>query len=166
MTQISKFILLMIRNFLTLRTSSFEAIFIAFCIVPKSGVNTALAAAAQQEATIVDNKALVASATHQALLIPGFDNGPGQNGLVAAAMAASSTGSSAVRPPWAESPRTSTTPQMLDFHPHPQASHFSTFLGRLFAGGKRGCAGHAHCHGHRPQRQPAPGGSSTGGQRK
>ena len=39
MTQISKFLLLMVQNFLTLRTFSFEAIFIAFCIVPKSGVN-------------------------------------------------------------------------------------------------------------------------------
>ena len=40
MNQISKFILLMIRNFLTLRTFSFEAIFIKFSAVSKSGVNT------------------------------------------------------------------------------------------------------------------------------
>ena len=42
MAQISKFLLLPIWNFITLRTSPFEAILIKFLAVPKSGVNRSL----------------------------------------------------------------------------------------------------------------------------
>jgi hypothetical protein len=40
MAQISKFLFLMIQNFLDLSTFSFESILIVFLTMPKSGVNT------------------------------------------------------------------------------------------------------------------------------
>ena len=57
MAQISKFFLLMIRNFLTLSTSLFEAILIKFFAVPKSGVNTFMPDACQVIPAIKSDRA-------------------------------------------------------------------------------------------------------------